>query len=47
VFLTLCFAAGSVLSSGMNIASPIAVRLCAGFFPWNLTLVSRLTSRRP
>ncbi len=46
IFLTLGFAAGLGLSGGMNIASPIAVRLCEGFFLWSLALVSCATSRR-
>jgi hypothetical protein len=46
VFLTVGFAAGSGLTSGMSLTNPIAVRLGAGFFVWSLALISSVTSRR-
>jgi hypothetical protein len=46
VFLTVGFVAAIGLTSGMNITSPIAVRLCEGFFLWSLVLISCDTSRR-
>jgi hypothetical protein len=45
VFLTVGFVAAIGLTSGMNPVSPIAVRLCAGFFLWSLALISSVTCR--